>query len=312
MSIEVVESGFFTTVQDLGRYGYQRYGVPVSGAMDRFALRAGNLLVGNEEGAAGLEMTFMGPRLRFLADCTIAITGANLGPMLNDQPVAMWESLPVLQGSVLSFQGPEDGIRAYLCVRGGIDAPPVLGSRSTFVRSKLGGFGGRALAPGDTLPVGESVGHPFVFAGRRLPAGRAPRYGNAHAVRAVMGPQDDAFTAEGIATFLSQGYSVTPRSDRMGCRLQGPRVAHKGGADIVSDGTPNGAVQVTGDGMPIVLLADCGTTGGYTKIATVISVDLPALGQAQPGDTVTFRAVSLEEAHAALREQQAVLDGLKE
>jgi biotin-dependent carboxylase-like uncharacterized protein len=182
-----------------------------------------------------------------------------------------------------------------------------MGSRSTFTRSHFGGFHGRALATGDMVPVAapdSDTPHP---AEGSLASQDVPRYGRHHILRVTMGPQDDAFTTDGIDTFLTSEFIVTPVFDRMGNRLDGPVIQHKKGADIVSDGTSRGAVQVPGSGKPIVLLADCGTTGGYSKIATVISTDLPRMAQAQPGDTVVFRAVSLEEAHQALREQEAFI-----
>ena len=310
-TIEVIKGGAFTTVQDLGRYGYQRHGVPVSGAMDRFALRVGNLLVGNEEGDAGLEATFMGPTLKFHFDATIAITGGDLTPVLDGQPVPSWKSFSVPEGSTLSFKGPRDGIRAYVCVRGGMDVPIVMGSRSTFTRSQLGGFNGRALATGDMVPVADTDSATIQSAGRELAPHAVPSYGHHHTLRVTMGPQDDAFTAKGIDTFQSSTFTVTPQFDRMGNRLDGPVIEHKKGADIVSDGTSRGAVQVPGSGKPIILLADCGTTGGYTKTATVISSDLSQIAQAQPGDTVAFQAVSLEEAHSALRGQEAIIASLR-
>ena len=311
-TIEVIKGGAFTTVQDLGRYGYQRYGVPVSGAMDRFALRVGNLLVGNEEGDAGLEATFMGPTLKFHFDATIAITGGGLTPVLDGQPVPSWKSFSIPEGSTLSFKGPKDGIRAYVCVRGGVDVPVVMGSRSTFTRSQLGGFKGRALATGDMVPVVDAKSDVPQPVERELTPHAVPSYGHHHTLRVTMGPQDDAFTAEGMDTFLSSTFSVTPQFDRMGNRLDGPIIEHKKGADIVSDGTSRGAVQVPGSGKPIVLMADCGTTGGYTKIATVISSDLARIAQAQPGDTVAFQAVSLKEAHSALRGQEAIIASLRD
>ena len=308
--IEVLEGGIFTTAQDLGRYGYQRYGVPVSGAMDPFALRVANILVGNPEEDAGLEVTLAGAQMRFLVDTIVAVTGADLGPRLDDAGLPMWQAVAVPEGGVLAFAQIGDGMRAYLAVAGGIDLPQVLGSRSTYTRSRLGGVEGRVLAPGDTLPTSwqEPSGR---VEGKRLGADQIPSYGHSHALRVVLGPQDDAFTAEGIQALLSSTYTVTPTSDRIGSRLEGPPIRHKEDADIISDGTPFGAVQVTGDGMPIVLMADRGTTGGYTKIATVISVDLPGLAQAVPGDTVTFRSVSVEEAHQALTEQEARLKSLR-
>ena len=304
--IEVIEGGLFTTVQDLGRHRYQRYGVPVSGAMDQFALRVANLLVGNQEGEAGMEITLVGAQLRFLADTVVAITGADLGPHLDGQPLPTWQPIAVAEGGVLSFAEARDGMRAYLALAGGIDVPVVLDSRSTYIRSRLGGLEGRILAQGDLLST--SWEEPAArVEGRRMPSEHIPTYGHGHALRVVMGPQEDAFTQEGIQTFLSSTYTVTPLIDRIGYRLEGPHIQHIGGADIISDGTPFGAIQVTGDHMPIVLLADRGTTGGYTKIANVISVDIPRLAQAAPGDTVTFHSVGLEEAHQALREQEKVL-----
>lgn len=305
-AIEIVEPGLLATVQDLGRYGYQRYGVPVSGSMDQFALRAANLLVGNDEGAAGLEITLIGPRLRFLANAVIAVTGADLAPMLDEQSLPMWQAHEVYQGSTLSFAGIRDGVRSYLSIAGGIDVPVVLGSRSTFTRARIGGFDGRALAQGDTLSIREGV--PTDLGRKRgMSPSRVPVYGHSHNVRVVLGPQDDAFTPRGMETFLSATYTVTPQSDRVGYRLEGLRIEHVAGADIVSDGIPFGAVQVVGDGMPIILMADRGSTGGYTKIAAVISADLPSLAQAAPGDTIAFQSVTVEEAHLALREQEQLL-----
>ena len=309
-AIEVLDGGFLTTVQDLGRYGYQRYGVPVAGALDQFALRVANVLVGNQEGDAGLEVTLVGPRLRFLTDTVIAITGADLEPRLDDAPVAMWQAIAMPQGGTLSFGGVQDGMRAYLAVAGGIDVPQVLGSRSTYTRSRLGGVEGRALEPGDRLAAfrEESATQ---LEGRKLPRKQVPAYGHSHALRVVLGPQDDAFSQEGLQTFLSAPYTVTPQSDRTGYRHQGPQIQHKGGADIISDGIPFGAVQVTGDGMPILLLADRGTTGGYTKIATIISVDLAEVAQATPGDTMSFQSVTVEAAHQALRQQEDAIQRLR-
>jgi biotin-dependent carboxylase-like uncharacterized protein len=305
-AIEVIDGGFFTTVQDLGRYGYQRYGVPVSGAMDLFALRVANLLVGNPQSAAALEITLAGPQLRFLADAVVVITGADLQPQIDDRPVPTWRPFAAPDGAVLSFGAARDGLRAYLGIAGGIDVPVVLGSRSTFVKGGIGGVEGRPLRSGDRVA---SSGRALEqMNGRTFPQEHVPAYGHDHTVRVILGLQEEAFTADGVATFLSAAYVVTPKSDRIGCRLAGPPVPHTGSPDIISDGNPFGAVQIAGDGLPIVLLADRGTTGGYTKLATVISVDLGRLAQALPGDRVSFRAVSLEEAHRAIEAQERVLD----
>lgn len=308
--IDVLDGGMLTTVQDLGRYGFQRYGVPVSGALDALALRAANLLVGNDEGDAGLEMTLIGPRLRFLAPGTVALTGADLGARLDGAPVAMWESVQVREGAVLSFAGPRAGMRAYLAVAGGLDVPVVLGSRSTYVRSRLGGVEGRGLKAGDRLAIPGD--RPIIDAAvRQVPADRVPAAGGAATLRIIPGPQSDRFTNAGLQTFLTSDYRVTPQSDRMGYRLEGPKIEHLAGPDIVSDGTPPGAVQVAGDGMPIVLLADRGTAGGYTKIATVISVDTRLLAQSAPGDIVRFTPVTMKAAHEALRQEESFLQALR-
>ena len=306
--IEVLDGGMFTTVQDLGRYGYQRYGVPVSGAMDTFALRAANLLVGNREGDAGLEMTLAGPNLRFLDETVVAITGADLMPALDGEPVPTWQPVAVQKGAELQFHGIRDGVRAYLAIAGGVDIPPMLGSRSTYTRANIGGLEGRPLAHGDRLAASNRMDS---VEGRRFPRAAVPHYGHAHWIRVTPGQQEDAFTEQGIETFLSSSYTVTPRSDRIGYRLEGSPIEHKAGADIVSDGISFGAVQVTGDGMPIVLLADRGTTGGYTKIAIVISADIMRLAQAAPGDVVTFHRATLEEAHEALLEQENLIQDIR-
>ncbi|HEY3382439.1 MAG TPA: biotin-dependent carboxyltransferase family protein [Vicinamibacterales bacterium] len=304
--MSVLDGGMLTTVQDLGRYGYQRYGVPTSGAVDRFALRAANRLVGNSDDTAALEMTLVGPRIEFLAPATIALTGADLGARLDGRSLPRWETVTVTPGALLALVGAQSGVRGYLALAGGIDVPVVLGSRSTYTRSRLGGIEGRALERGDVLEI---VGtRPVLLGGRlMLPAGSQPTYPQEHLLRVVLGPQDDRFTAHGLRTFLSSAYTVTAQSDRMGYRLAGPAIEHSRGPDIVSDGTPFGAVQVAGDGAPIVLLADRGTAGGYTKIATVISVDISRLAQAAPDDTVRFEAVTVADAHDALRAQEEVL-----
>jgi biotin-dependent carboxylase-like uncharacterized protein len=219
--------------------------------------------------------------------------------------MAARDRMAAAKGAVLSFRGVRSGARAYLAISGGIDVPVVLASRSTYLRSQFGGFQGRALRPGDRLVRGR-IADPAEA--RRLPGNWLPTYLGSHRVRVVLGPQDSAFTPRGVRTFLSSAFTVGEQSDRMGYRLEGPRVEHCASADILSDGTPAGAVQVAGDGMPLVLLADRGTTGGYAKIATVISVDLPRLAQAKAGDRVFFDAVTVEEAQEASRRQERLFD----
>ena len=307
-TLEIVSPGMLTSVQDLGRRGYQRFGIPVSGAMDTPALRFANILVGNRESAAGLEATVMGPTLRFLVDTTIALAGADLGASLDGVSIPTWRSIPVPAGSALSFQGPKDGIRGYIAVAGGIDVPVLMGSRSSYLKGAFGGFEGRALAAGDVLKTLPSR----IATGKNLPFELTPaEYGHNHLLRVVLGPQDDVFLPEAIETFTSSEYDIGAQSDRMGYRLEGPSLKHTNGADIISDATTLGSVQVPGDGNPIVLLADRGTTGGYTKIATVIGPDLSFLVQAMPGDKVRFSPVTFDESRSILLEQESFISDVK-
>ena len=305
-SFEILDPGLLTTVQDRGRYGYQRYGVPVSGAMDEFALRMANIMAGNDQNAATLEVTVQGPKIEFHTSTWIAVTGADISLEVDGRPIPMWESVEIEEGSVLSFGDLRDGMRAYVAVRGGINVPLVMGSRSTYLKGRFGGLEGRALKAGDilsTLPA-----EPDTTLPKRLPRNYTPPvYGGIHRLRVVLGPQDHAFDQTTISKFLTSRYRIHADSDRMGYMLDGPKIEHRESADIVSDGNPPGAIQIHGDGVPRILLSDRGTTGGYTKIGTVISVDLSGLAQALPGQSVSFRQVTVEEAQEALREQESVI-----
>jgi len=304
----VVDPGLLTTVQDLGRPGYQRLGIPPSGPLDRPAFVLANRLVGNPDGAAGLELTLRGPRLEAHRACVIAVTGADMGLTINGQAAPGWTAVRLRPGDVVAFRMVTAGCRAYLAVAGGLDLPPALGSRSTYLRGRLGGLDGRPLQKGDALPVGAPPAALDRPDGRAVPEARRPGYPAEVECRVILGPQDDRFTPDGIAAFLGGPYEVAPQADRMGYRLKGPLVTHAAGHDIVSDGIPLGGIQVPGEGQPIVLLVDRQTTGGYTKIATVISVDIGRLGQAKPGHRVRFRRVTLGEAHAALAAEAAWLE----
>jgi biotin-dependent carboxylase-like uncharacterized protein len=305
MSITVLHPGMLTTIQDQGRTGYQQFGVPVSGAVDPRSAAVANILAGNEEGEAVLECTVMGPQLQFDEPAVIAITGADLGPTLDGVPMANYRAVRVETGQVLRFTGPRCGCRAFIAVAGGLDIPKVMGSRSTYRKAKIGGFKGRMLEKGDVLGLRAPGTVPKALETRSIaPEFRArPEY----ALRVVLGPQDDAFTAGGIETFLSGVYAVTAEFDRMGCRLEGPEIAHETSADIISDGIAFGAIQVPSSGQPIVMLSDRQTTGGYTKIANVISADFRILGQLKSGDKVHFDKVSLSSAQEALLAQRASL-----
>jgi antagonist of KipI len=291
----VVKPGFFSSVQDLGRFGFQRYGVPVSGAMDKYAFACANVLVGNQASDACLEVTLLGPELEVLNPVQVAIAGADFSVFVNSEVVPMWETLSVKKGDTIAFHGSaESGCRAYLAVRGGIDVPMVLGSRSTYVRGGFGGYEGRGLRADDVL---RTFAPPQSLKEKRvLPAKLVPEYESEFVIDVVLGPQKDMFTVEGVETFLSQAYTVTTESDRMGYRLDGAVIRHKGATEIVTDALTPGAVQVPGSGKPIVLMMDAQTTGGYPKIATVTTPDVSRLGQARPGDKIRFRKASLAKA----------------
>ena len=313
--LDVIESGFLTTVQDTGRIGWGRFGVPPAGPMDPFAFRAANLLVGNPPDAAGLEITLAGPVLRASCECLIAVCGAEFDVRVGSLPAPTWHAVFVRAGYEIRFGQRRNGARAYLAVSGGIVLPQFLGSCATYLPGGFGGLEGRALRAGDQLFLGRYRDSDLrdsdllIRAGKAWPRSARLPYSPNPTLRVVMGPQDDYFTSEGLATFVESEYEVTRSSDRMGYRLCGPAVTHRDKADIVSDGVVTGSVQIPGDGQPIVMMADHQTTGGYPKIATVIRADLPLLAQCLPSDLVRFRAVSIAEAQEALRNQLRTCNG---
>lgn len=301
--IKILDPGLCTTIQDSGRTGYQRYGMPVSGAMDEFSYKIANLLVGNQEDIPTLEFTIGGLKINFIDDCIIAITGANSKVYLNQCQLPNWQSIYVSAGSVLSVDEIEGGLRGYLAFKGGIKVEEKLGSSSTYLRGKIGGYQGRRLKRDDLLefnhcPTKENYSY------RYLKDKYIPEYKNEVACRVIMGPQEDHFSKEGIKTFLNSKYTVTDQVDRMGYRLKGPDIEHKEGSDIISDGIAEGSIQVPGHQQPIVMLADRQTTGGYPKIATVISVDLAKIAQLKPGSKVSFKKVKIELAHELLKKRK--------
>jgi biotin-dependent carboxylase-like uncharacterized protein len=306
--LAVADPGLLTTIQDLGRPGYQRVGIPPAGPMDREAFILANRLVGNPDGAAGLELTLKGPTLEVRRACVVAVTGATMGLRVNGAEASAWTALALAPGDTLGFRMVTAGCRAYLAVAGGLDTPVALGARATYLRGRLGGLGGRALRKGDVLPLGTNRVPAEALVGRAVPPGVRPAYPAQVECRVVLGPQADRFTPAGVAALLGDGFEVTPQADRMGYRLKGPAIEHVRGHDIVSDGIPLGGIQVPGEGQPIVLLVDRQTTGGYTKIATVIGVDIGRLGQTRPGQRVRFRQVTLAEAHQTLADGRAWLD----
>lgn len=312
-ALRVIAPGLMTTVQDLGRPGYQRLGVPISGALDPVGLHAANLLAGNPPGAGALEMALQGPTLAVEADSVrIALAGGTAPIEIRDGEDAsprregFLSSIRLQRGQVVRIGALAGSSVAYLAVEGGFAISPVMGSQSTLTRAAIGGFEGRPLKAGDRLPLhrdsADERAEVMLPALDLQPPAR---------IRVVLGPQDDHFTQAGIRTLLEGTYTVSPASDRMGMRLAGPALAHsEKGYNIISDGIATGSIQVPGNGLPIILLADRQTTGGYPKVATVISADLPALGRMTPGSTIAFEAVTVEAAETAARELAAVLAAL--
>ncbi|WP_277217956.1 biotin-dependent carboxyltransferase family protein [Peptoniphilus vaginalis] len=307
-SIDVINGGILTTIQDSGRYGYQELGIPTSGVMDDYNYRLANILVGNKLDEAVLEMTYFGPTLKFNEDLTLAITGSDMNPKINGQPAPMFETIKLKAGDTLQFGIANEGVRGYLAFGGSIDVPVVNGSKSTHIKTKMGGIEGRALKPKDTLNIVGSKDKTM----RRIPEKYLPKFNHCNVLRVVLGPQDDYFTEKGIHDlFRSGGYQVTKDFDRMGIRLKGTSIEHKETADIISDGTTFGSIQVPANGQPIILVADRQTTGGYTKIGNVITPDLYKLAQMSFLDKVLFQEVTIEEAQKATLDYKNKFETIK-
>jgi antagonist of KipI len=296
MSIEILSPGIHTTVQDLGRRGYQSIGISPSGVMDVFAHKIANMLVGNDDHCATLEMTLTGAKIKFHHDCSIAITGADLSASIDGVAIENWRHIRVDSGSVLKFSKRKSGCRAYLALAGGINVKKWLGSFSTYLQVGNGGFQGRKLEKNDVLQIGqakirtttENVNwkvSPFMY-----------EFYNNIKIRVLEGKQFDQFTTESIKTFFNTTYTVNINANRVGYRLDGKPLARINMESVISEGVSNGTVQVPSDGKPIILMSDRQTIGGYPKVAQVITVDLAKLAQCAPGDKITFQLVSLEEA----------------
>jgi antagonist of KipI len=338
MSIRVLKPGPLSSLQDLGRHGYQRFGVIVSGVMDEWSHRVANILVGNPDSEASLEITLMGPSLSFEQDALISICGADLSPRISESPVPLASPVLVRAGSQLDFGKRVSGCRAYLAVHGGFRVAPVMGSKSTYLRAGFGGFEGRALRKGDLLQIGEqnpalfadgtgslAAQHPLARLPAELSAGQAPfvtppgfqapqhpSTGNAESpIRFVAGQQWAAFTDQAQRSFCSEAFRVDSNSDRMGYRLQGPPLALTAPLEMISEGVAFGSVQVPPDGNPIVLMADRQTTGGYPKIAAIASVDLPLLAQAVPQQLLRFERIELTDAQQLHLQREHRLDDIR-
>lgn len=308
--LDVLASGLLLTVQDLGRAAARRYGVPAGGAMDRFALVAANRLVGNPPGAAAIEITAGGAELVLNVPALVAVTGADLGARCNDRLLPLWTAVRVGRGERIRFTGRsgEWGARAYLAVAGGIAVPVVLGSRATDLAGGFGGLAGRALRPGDRLPLGPPPPLAELGLGRYWPPALRPPYGPTPALRMLPGPHSGGFAPEALEALTTQNWRVGATSNRMGYRLEGPPLAAMRPFDLPSLGVVPGVIQVPPDGAPILLMADAQTTGGYPVIGAVIGPDLPLAAQLLPGDALRLVLTTLEEALAAHRALLAMLE----
>lgn len=318
--IKVIQPGLQTTVQDIGRIGYYEVGMPPSGAMDKYALKVSNLLVGNDENAAGLEITYMGPKLKFENDAVIAVTGGEIPPKINDEPVGMWETIAVSAGDVLSFDFVKGGVRSYLAVQGGIDVPTIMGSRSTYTLIGIGGLEGRALQENDVLEIG-SEKNVDVSPGRKIDDELIPKYSKDHEIRVVMGLCSYRLTDESKEKFLNVEWKVTPDANRVGYRFRGEKMdfiereqpfgAGSDPSNVTDLGYPIGSIQIPGGVEPIALLNDAVTGGGYVTVATIISTDLDKMAQVKSGEKVKFVSVDIEEALNARKEVKNKLDKIR-
>lgn len=306
MNMTILSPGPLSTVQDEGRFGAMGMGFSPGGAMDVYSMKLANLLAGNAPGVGVIEMTMAGLTAVFDCGCVIALTGADMSPRRNGIPLDMYRAVEIRPGDTLSLGAAKTGMRCYLAVAGGFDLPTVLGSVSTNLKCGLGGFQGRKLQRGDRLPLNP---------GPALPGDRSleprNRYPDTVTLRVMLGPQEDAFTERGLAAFLGGAYTVTEQSDRMGIRLSGEKIENKNGVDILSDGIATGSVQIPASGTPIIMMADRQTTGGYAKIATVISADLKQAAQVRPGTRIRFARVTQREAVRCLREEARELKRLE-
>ena len=312
MGIRVLKGGMLTTVQDLGRTGYQSQGFSVAGVMDVRSFRIANLLLDNPENEPVLEFTLIGPTLEFTSATIIAITGGDFQPTVNDEPVPMYTALYMNKGDILKFKSARTGSRGYIAFSSYLEVPVVMGSRCTNLKSKIGGFKGRKLQEGDYMNFRIKRRYLPFFLSRKLELDDVNEFEKDETVlRVVMGPQDDRFSKQGIETFLNSEYTVTSDFDRMGCRLEGPYIAAKESSDIISDGIAFGSIQVPAHGKPIILLADRQTTGGYAKIATVASVDIPKLVQRKTDHKIRFQPITVQEAQELYRKELKELDQMR-
>jgi antagonist of KipI len=308
MSVEILKPGFFTTIQDDGRFGYQCYGMPTSGPMDQFAFKSGNRLVGNKKHQASLEIGFGDAVLRFSSDSLIAVTGRGYKVEMDSIEIPLWMSFVIRHGRTLSLKQVGMGGWIYLSVAGGFETSPALSSRSTYLKGKIGGLEGRILAIGDILDIGT---HPEIsgdMIGNNIKFNDLPKYCDHPNIRVIPGPEISRFNDNGLNIFYNSEYSISLEADRMGYRLQGEKIEQDKGADIISSGLLIGTIQVPPDGQPIVMMPDHPTTGGYPRIAVIISSDLPILAQCIPGfSKVKFFETTIEIAQSCMQKMGHVI-----
>lgn len=320
MTISVKKPGLLATIQDTGRYGYQQYGVIVSGAMDLYSLRIANLLVGNAEDEACIEVTMFGTVLQFDEDCIIAITGGDLQAFIDNKPAPLWRTAFVAKGSVLKFKRPITGCRAYVSIAGGIDVEPVMNSKSTYLKANLGGFSGRPLMTNDVICTGKLSEKQQLLLEKSnyqsltnwyVDYSYFVSFSKEQTMYYIEGTEYKKFTSESKVRFETSSFTITTQSDRMGYRISGPHLELTEKFDLLSEATTYGTVQVPSGGQPIILMADRQTTGGYPKIAQIITADLSSLAQMSPNSIVHFKKISLELAHLKLIQKENIFSRLK-
>lgn len=310
MGIKIIKGGMLTTIQDLGRYGLQRYGMAVSGAMDSYALLLGNSILANADNEAAIECTLLGPTIYFEQTQLIAVTGADLSPKVDGQPLPMWKPVLIEAGSLLSFGRPNSGCRAYICFRGGLDVPEVLGSRSTDGKGRIGGWQGRALKEQDRIGFNYPYDREQTQFPWRIDPGLYPDL-STRVIRVMAGPQQHQFESDSLQSFFTEAFTISKNSDRMGYRLQARPLLLKENKELLSTAVTFGSIQVPPDGNPIILMAEHPTTGGYPVIAQVATIDLPLLAQRGPEDSIRFERINLGEAQNLLKQRHIQLIKLK-
>jgi len=321
MSIRILQPGLLATIQDLGRFGSQKYGVIVGGAMDYLAVRIANILVGNEEKEATIEITMFGTELQFEKECLIAITGGNLNPTIDGKKAPMWRPILIQKDEILKFTSPISGCRAYVAFSGGLQVPEVMNSKSTYTQANIGGYKGRELRQGDVLYCGEVSERSEIFI-HQLKEKKQPfhwsmnyasfyTFQETETIRILEGSEFNRFERDSQQSFLEEPYKITINANRMGYQLEGAKLNLINQFELLSEGVTYGTIQVPTNGQPIILMAERQTIGGYPKIGQVISVDLPRLAQMQPGHSINFRTISIAEAEELLLQQEREIHEFK-